>query len=273
MERINFKNTVGDKFIYFNINNSTDSTNKSDNINSFVEERKEININPIIDEELIRFKIKSGKTLKIYPQFKYIDNTYSNNYINALFTRDEIVNRREVFTNSYYLFDYYDTISPDNQVNLSVNYVKADTKNVYTTQIINSKINTIFAELTFNKNNLFSEFNNINIPNNLLTTFPMTIYLKLSFFSAKLGKRSFFIIDESFDDYNKYYLPITLDNNYEWWISNNNSNIISLYPKENKNILLNNNDFNNQPYPELTAQVFDNKLIIGTGEIITKTEL
>ena len=143
-------------------------TGLDDNIPTLVNNEISNNINPTIDNELFKFKPSNNITYNF--EF-YSGTTYVNNYLGAGFTSNEINNLNLSYLKSFFLFIAYDNFDSQNQTKLSTNY-----KNIKPEQ------KSVVSSFTGNSN---TEFTSIYIPKFYTGN---TIYIKLLYYNAKLGK-------------------------------------------------------------------------------------
>lgn len=77
----------------------------SDLLNTLIKEEQEKNINLIEDRETIKFN-NDNLTL----EFNFYDGSgFTTNYLNAGFTNEEIQNKRNAFTKSFFRLDFFDS--------------------------------------------------------------------------------------------------------------------------------------------------------------------
>lgn len=267
MERHEFRAEDGNKYLALNLNTSFDIVGIDEDIEKYVNFKKNSLINPTVDAEYTRFKYLGLNNKIITPLFKNTAGLYSNSIENALFTLDEVNNQQESFTNSYFIFEYFDLMNEDEQILLSTSFLKPMTKRdkTYTsTYIANSyKFATFNTIITYsNSFESWNEFNYVSIPNNYLDL--KTIYLKISFFNSKLGGRTFFHSNSQQPEnplIEDFYLPLFLFKNEYIFLFPID---INLY--EHKNIkLIARERANNKPN---ASNISSKTLILGSGDVI-----
>lgn len=271
MEHFEFRNIVGDKFININFNTTFDKVGIENDIDKYVKFKQKSLVNPIIDTEYNRFKYNNQDDNLLIPNFKNLFGDYSTDLVSALFTLEEINNQDPLFTNSFFIFEYFD-LTNENQTLLSTSYLKPliNKGNTYLSTIdSNNKIISFKTQLKYTqKLTTWNEFNYIKIPNNYL--YLDKIYLKISFFNSKIGGRTYFHTNST-DTNNPtnldFYLTINLDKNlfkYNFISFNNTTTTINLY--EFKNIKFINKENKNNLAKGSNKDT--KTLILGTGDII-----
>lgn len=270
MERYNFRLKGSDNFINFDLNTTFDKVGIENDIDRYVQLKQQSLVNPIVDIEYSRFTYNGLENKILTPNFINAKKEYSSDISYALFTYDEINNQKELFTNSFFILEYYDKIE-ENQVLLYTSYLKPliSKGNTYDS-IVDPKTNkiTVFKP-KLKYTTIFSTwnaFNFVQIPNNYLNG-SETLYLKVSFFNAKIGGRTFFHINATKKENpinTDYYIPIKIDKNTLKYDFIDKSSQINLYEFKNINFI-NKERGDNTPKGSNT----DNKtLILGSGEII-----
>ena len=162
---------------------SLDSTNNLNGlqqaINDYIERETGLSINPVTDGET--FKYKTTTLRSITPYF-YNGVGLDDNLEYAGFTADEIANKDDVVTNSFYILQIYDTIVGENQTLLHNSYYNGyDIEFVSTTILLKEE----------------EEVSNFYIPEwyideNTNLTGEINFVVKLLFFNAKTGKLQIF---------------------------------------------------------------------------------
>ncbi len=274
MEKFEFKrNLISSSTINIHLVKTMGLTGISDDTNDFVESTKINLVNPTTDSEYIRF-IYFGSKLDIVPNYRGIDQTYSNSLHNALFNTIEIKNRADVITNSYFIIELYDSNDINNQTLLASNKMDIYTRSGYTYNMTDNTNSNLMVKLPYIfPNKFFLEFSNIYIPNNYIEQLKNVVYLKFRFFNAKLGGVTDFYLGNSTVEPNEtdFYLKLNLDlnnYNYRYGFDNNNiiiiNSILNIYENKNVNLTKLNNVINPQN-PILNDNKKDN-IIIGYGE-------
>ena len=111
--KISNQGSVIDNHLMVNLLSMFD-IDKSRDIDNFINKTTIKSINPIIDVEKTIFR--SSTSLSIIPYI--IDtstNTYTNSFLNTLFTVEDISNYSEGFIKSFYLLEFYDSNDIANQ--------------------------------------------------------------------------------------------------------------------------------------------------------------
>lgn len=149
-------------------------------IDGITEQTKQELINPIEDFEITRFRYSNGSGNRLSFNFLNSSNTSRNTtYTNAGFTSAEISEPADVFRNSFFILNFYDTYSSNTQTRLFTNY---QTK-LGSTPLFQLDDNESYEMCYANVPNWFLETEN--------STF-IVAYLKLSFYNAKDGKLQLF---------------------------------------------------------------------------------
>ena len=187
IERISIANRNSD--INFNIflTNKAGKLDEMNGINDFITEELEKSINKPIENELIVFNIKSDNNflnVKFLKQNKTNNFDFTTLYSDIGFTVKEINNDSDSFINSFFIFEYFDSKDENKQVKLSTNFIKPSS--------IHAKASTT-AVINFSKDNIYnSQHNRVYIPNKFFNNGSNIIFMKVSFFNAKTGKRNYF---------------------------------------------------------------------------------
>lgn len=218
--KISNQGSVIDNHLMVNLLSMFD-IDKSRDIDNFINKTTIKSINPIIDVEKTIFR--SSTSLSIIPYI--IDtstNTYTNSFLNTLFTVEDISNYSEGFIKSFYLLEFYDSNDIANQSLIF-------DKRLYLRPVISKDTNTIEnanTDISFNNFNILIG-NNINLEKDLIID-KYCLYLKVRFFSAKTGLLYLFKNNNDLKFNNEsLFLKINLDKVDNYW----NFNIIdnSLY--------------------------------------------
>lgn len=275
MERISFRNITGDKFLNLDLNMNFSVFGVQEDLDKYVKYKQNSLINPITDSEFSRFKY-NGVDNKIFRvNFKGVDESFGTSILNAFFTLDEINSQDKAFTDSYFIFDYFDSMDKNNQTLLSTVYLKPMVKKFKTysstTESVDSyKIVSFDSFFTFTTSNTtWNEFNYFNIPNNYISINQSadTFYLKISFYNTKLGGRTFFHTNSTsttnptnFD----FYFKVLTDNKKMSYYFENNSFYNNIFEFKNLKFIQKDRENNS---PNISNN--DNRtLILGSGDII-----
>jgi len=222
--KISNQGSVIDNHLMINLSSMFD-IDKSRDINNFINKTTIKSINPIIDVEKTIFRSKTNVSIIPY----IIDtstNTYTNIFLNTLFTVEDISNYSEGFIKSFYLLEFYDSNDIANQSLIF-------DKRLYLRPVISKDTNTIEnanTDISFNNFNILIG-NNINLEKDLIID-KYCLYLKVRFFSAKTGLLYLFKNNNDLKFNNEsLFLKINLDKVDNYW----NFNIIgnSLYQYNN----------------------------------------
>lgn len=222
--KISNQGSVIDNHLMINLSSMFD-IDKSRDINNFINKTTIKSINPIIDVEKTIFRSKTNVSIIPY----IIDtstNTYTNSFLNTLFTVEDISNYSEGFIKSFYLLEFYDSNDIANQSLIF-------DKRLYLRPVISKDTNTIEnanTDISFNNFNILIG-NNINLEKDLIIN-KYCLYLKVRFFSAKTGLLYLFKNNNDLKFNNEsLFLKINLDKVDNYW----NFNIIgnSLYQYNN----------------------------------------
>lgn len=262
-ERIKFENQDINLKITLNSNNYRYGYQQE--IDGITEEVKNDLINPIIDNEIRKFKYESptNSATKLNFYFTTDGSSYENTYTNAStnFEQEEIINNHNNVRNSFYIMDYYDSFDFFNQNKIFT---------IYNTKITNSEIfNITTINLPIPNYRLFkdtkNQFKDWYIPKSLIDdnlNSGKTIvigYIKFSFYNAKTGELLLFYNKdkESIKTSEKLYFKVKLDLiKKTWYFEPNTANKLvyqipttNAYSKRTNETI---NNFNNkqQEYPE-----------------------
>lgn len=177
-------------------------------VNDYIERETGLSINPVTDGETYRF-LYGDDDPKLF-SYEFKDGTdYLPEFTNAGFTIDEIDNLSDVFTNSFFIMQVYDSIVNENQTLLHNSYYNG----------FSFTGNT--SEFNLDKTD---EFMNLYIPEWFLnenTGDTVNVYATFLFYNAKTGKLEIFYNEdnESLTTEEKMYheiilVPDLLDRNY-----------------------------------------------------------
>lgn len=225
-------------------------------IDRLTEETKQKLINPIEDYEITRFRY--GSTARLWFYFLNSNNTnHYNNYSSAGFNGSEINNKDDVFRNSFYILDFYDTYSSNTQTRLFTNYQ---------TQLGSA------PQFQFDSNQGY-QISYCNIPNwfiNAQNYSFIRAYVKFSFYNAKDGNLQLFYnnaINDASDPENLYFEVYLYPQSRTWRFASTPINAYEVNP-ENAYVERNNETFQNfenkkQCYPD--GNVFEDD---GTYDVV-----
>lgn len=266
MEKFEFRrNLISSNTININLVKTMGLSGISDDTKDFTDSTKISLINPTTDAEYVRL-LYFGSNFDLVPNFRGVDQTYNNSLQNALFNSIEIKNRVENITNSYFIFELYDSNDINNQTLLSSNKMDIYTRSGYTYNMFDSTNSNLLVKIPYiYPNKFFLEFSNIYIPNNYIETLKNVVYMKIRFFNAKLGGVTDFYFGNTTLEPNEtdFYIKLNFNkNNYTYGFDN--KNVINIYENKNVNLTKLNND-NNAQNPILNDSKKDN-IIIGYGE-------
>jgi hypothetical protein len=266
MEKFEFRrNLISSNTINIHLVKTMGLSGISDDTKDFTDSTKISLVNPTTDAEYIRFNY-DGSNFDLIPNFKGVNQTYSNSLRDALFNSVEIKNRAENVTNSYFIFELYDSNDINNQTLLSSNKMDIYTRSGYTYNMFDSNNNNLLVKIPYiYPNKYFLEFSNIYIPNNYIETLKNVVYMKIRFFNAKLGGvTDFYTGNGTLEPIETdFYIKLNFNkNNYTYGFDN--KTITNIYENKNVNLTKINND-NNAQNPILNDSKKDN-IIIGYGE-------
>lgn len=206
-------------------------------IQQIIEEKTKESINPTNDVEVKRFK-------PFFEQFFSFDFEISGQTsYNVLFTDNEILNLKQVYKNSTWIIEVFDSMVKSTQNRLFINFYSPERKYI-NNQLVND-ISMILHDgykVIDNKG-----YSNIFIPRNFFTENQTIkdVYIKFRFFCGKNGKTYTFRKKTLNTDIQNsdYYFEIKLDNlNNIWYISDQNSSFTNY-----ENNLIQNDENNKQP--------------------------
>ena len=135
-------------------------------------------INPVTDEEKRRFGRTTSPASQAFEFVFYNGSTYDDSYIAAGFTTEELYSQTLNVRNSFWIFDYYDSYDPNNQIRLF---------STYKTTIEEEPV----FSMTDSSNQMYYQY----VPKSYtdtLTGLTVTVYAKISFFNGKTGKIQLF---------------------------------------------------------------------------------
>lgn len=185
-------------------------------------------INPHVDGEVSRFKFKEEELIHTY-KFYFGLNT-NTGLINAGFTSIELASRALNVENSFFILDFYDTYNSSIQRKLFTTYITKIDNTAHVSEYMIGVLPINYGQLI-----PVDQIKYLYIPkwfineNSGNTT--QNIYLKFSFYNAKIGKTSTFYnnANTSINTSEKYYLTCTLDLLNKRWFVPNSLNKISTF--------------------------------------------
>lgn len=173
----------GDVSIKLPLSTTSKSNGLQQEISNFVNSELGLSINPVVDGERIRFLSQSVFSIRTY--FRNNSNVLVDNYIGGdIFTNEEVESNSNVKTNSFYIFQIYDSISSANQTLLHNSYING------TDLPTNPNQQDTFKVFSINQGEIL-ESTNFYFPEwwlNQTDSNTITFYFKLLFFDAKKGK-------------------------------------------------------------------------------------
>ena len=168
-------------------------------INEYIERETGLSINEVEDGETFRFRSTTNRSIRPY----FWDGaTLDDTLLNAGFTQNEIDNKDDVLTDSFYILQVYDSIISENQTLLHNSYYNGNKIEFASSTVLlapeDEVANFYIPEWFINENNDGS--NTINV------------YVKLLFFNAKTGKLQVFYnyFKETSDEQDKEYFDGTI---------------------------------------------------------------
>lgn len=183
-EKVRFENN--DIKIKFTLSSKNGFTGYQQEIDKLTQFNTFDVVNPIVDGEKTRIKyFSTSRGLISFHFFREFDSSFFPSFASSIFTGDEIIRRKPVTQNSFFIMDLYDSFNT---------YSKNKIFSSYLTKIIlGNPSDTQGTEQLFSNYRLFdptTQFNKVAIPNwfiNKPTTNEVTIYAKFSFYNAKTG--------------------------------------------------------------------------------------
>ncbi len=179
-------------------------------INSFTETNALESINDTIDKEniILTYDDDALNSFDFY-FYNVTAGTYNNNYLFAGLTEEDFNTNNEKFTNSFFIFNIYDTYEKNKQTKLTSIY-----------------ISTLKLGIFDYSNNLYSSKYSIYYqPQMKYLFFPKYLYdtieteqiywLQPIFYNAKTGKIVLFNINDENIETNKF-IQIKILNNFKW---------------------------------------------------------
>jgi len=165
-----------DQNIIINVSNNNNLGGLSDNLNSFIEEKTGLSINPVDDGDIISYT----PTINITYNFEFYNSvalSYNTTLLNAGFINSDL--GTNLIIKSYYIFQVYDSIRSESQKLLHMGFFSGY---LFFTGFTSSYIFSPSREVSnyYLKNVDLSKYTGD------------TVYLKLSFFNAKKGIQQLF---------------------------------------------------------------------------------
>jgi hypothetical protein len=212
-ERI--KSTNQDINLKITLDRNTNHIGYQQEIDKLTEQVKVDLTNPIIDNEVRRFKYKTSTIFTSNIIFYFITNgnSYDNSFLSgaANFTSKEISDKSINLRKSFFIMDFYDNFNYYDQNKFFT---------IYNTQILNSEVSNYIPIPKYRlSDNKINQFNYWYVPkrfidNNLLSgNIIAEGYIKFSFYNAKTGQISLFYnkYNESLSTAEKLYFKVKLD--------------------------------------------------------------
>jgi hypothetical protein len=270
MERHDFRNIEGDKYLNVDLSVHFDVLGVADDIERYVKFKQNSLINPAVDAEYSRVRYNGLNNRIIIPNFRNANNQYSNDITYALFTIDELNNQDIAFTNSFFILEYFDSMDTNNQTLLSTSFIKPMSKRDKTfssTYVFDTyRIATFNTFLTYSTQpQTWNGFNFIGIPNNYHQL--STIYLKISFFNSKLGGRTFFHTNGAQLDSpsnSDFYIPVGLSISSMTYNFLSQSGSFNVYEFKNVKFI----QKERQDNKAMASNSNQKNLILGSGDMI-----
>jgi len=182
--------------INFPIDSNSELYGYQQEIDNEVISAKATSTNPIVDNEIRRYNYdgnaESARLVFYYSQ--YSNDIFTNTFIDAGFTANEIGGNNTKLLNSFFILDCYDSFDPNTQTKIFTTYLtkvldgETDTNIKIPKYIINSLITNQFyywqIPLSYINEQSFSE---------------VTVYIKFSFYNAKTGVINLFYNQDNKD--------------------------------------------------------------------------
>lgn len=149
---------------------------KEDHENDFKEE-KEKSINPILNSDVVRYK-PTGTIISSFEFYFGTSGTLS--FTNAGFTQEEIDSKADVFINSHFIIQAYDSADSIKQVLLHTNYLNSN--DTFSPGSATLSVTTAMESMMTYLPKTFLDSASENF----------TLYFKYLFYNAKTGKLSTF---------------------------------------------------------------------------------
>lgn len=268
-ERIKFENQ--DINLKINLGGGNKQLGYQQEINNLTEETKVELINPIIDNEVRRFRY-GGSAISLFFYFSANGTTYVNDFgiTGAKFSSTEINNYNVKILNSFFKMDFFDTFE---------NFTQTKIFTIYQTQISDGEKSGDVPIPTYkiNSNNP-NQFYSWYVPKKFIDknietgTTSLIGYVKFSFYTAKYGKLRLFYnkANQSLKTPERMYFKVILDLvNMTWKFYDSGDKkayqipITNVYSQKVNNAM---NNFNNKQQNFPNGNTFDTE----TGTYITE---
>lgn len=206
-EKISF--TGLDLNLKIQLNSSNKLSGLQQEVDEFTKVKSTQQINGITDGEVRRFTLNASNQLI---KFYFSGGTsFQSKFTTAGFTVNEIENLSSNFTNSFFILDFFDSVSTTEQTKIFSTYLtKLDSNNQS-----NDPINSIYEI-----DNSFQWYY-LNVPVNFIDGFDdyVTGYSRFSFYDAKSGKIRVFYnhANNNLTTPEKMYVRTKLDLNNKRW--------------------------------------------------------
>ena len=209
-ERIKFNNQ--DVILKISLSGNNKISGYQQEIDNITEKTKDDLINPVIDNEVRRFRYSgSGGRTDLLFYFTANGSNHYNTFLSsgAGFTQTEVNDYDEKLLNSFFILDFYDNFSSYTQTKIFTNYLTKvlDCYEDGSTPIPKYKIHS----------DTVNQFYNWYIPKSYLDQYigqdTVVGYTKFSFYNAKTGVMSLFYNkdNDTLKTPEKYYFKTTLD--------------------------------------------------------------
>lgn len=195
----NIKYTGNDLNIQIPINVNLEHTGYQQEIDEFTSIKTNNSINDATDGEVFKFKYGSDN--------KKIEFTFDESL--GGFTTNDITNESLSYLNSFYIFDFFDSISPNNQTKIFSTYLTNFNKDSFTLYEFSP---------SFQIYNLFIPIGYLDV-NEIDNNEKYTAYCRFSFFNAKTGNIQIFYNEdnESKTTSEKIFVKTEFDLNNRTW--------------------------------------------------------
>lgn len=240
-------------------NSKLDENNRMD---EFINNELNISINQSDNKEMLVYNGNTNSSNKNISVFFLKENNinsfdFSNNYSDIGFTTEEVTNSGNKFTSSFFILEYFDNNTPTNNNKIFTNFLKPS---------------SIYAKSS-NTGLLVFDIANKNLTNHLKVCSLgelSKLYLRISFFNAKKGKRSEFYFNPTtittssiLNETNRFNEIILNQTDYSWSFKQK----MNIYEIDKKPL---NKQENNTPNISSTNDIDSNKkgIITNNGIII-----
>lgn len=194
------KKPLNDININIPIGNLSNKNGQHIGIQTYVNQQRENSLNEGEDYDVAKFNQDYSKypdeELLLYLLFynEEIINTWDGGFNIAGFTNEEILLKRNSFSNSFFIFDFYDTYDTFERTKLFSNYYTLLEQPPSNDGIDLKKI---------------KQLQNILIPRHHLSNIGDDIYVNILFYNAKLGRVVSFFNGDNYDFYNEKFMITT----------------------------------------------------------------